>query len=157
MKFDSTEKHPKTCIAGPRWWQPYGATPCLTWYAARRHPMLKKPCGFNRTPSRGNSCCQRKHVGRIRRNLVPIVARFQGIGIYMYTEVDTPHHLPHFHVRYHEYRASFAIDPPVLLAASLPRRQMRLVLAWAELHQQAITENWRRLDQGLPAVRIEGL
>ena len=30
-------------------------------------------------------------------------------------------------------------------------------LGAAELHQQAITENWRRLDQGLPAVRIEGL
>ncbi|MGH2984135.1 MAG: DUF4160 domain-containing protein [Solirubrobacterales bacterium] len=26
----------------------------------------------------------------------------------------------------------------------LPRRQLRLVLVWAEVHQDELTENWRR-------------
>jgi hypothetical protein len=42
---------------------------------------------------------------------MPSIARFQGITIYMYTERDAPHRLPHFHAYYGEYLASFGINP----------------------------------------------
>ncbi|MBP7962973.1 MAG: DUF4160 domain-containing protein [Caldilineaceae bacterium] len=61
------------------------------------------------------------------------------------------HERPHFHARYAEFKASIAIDPPVVMAGSLPRRQERLALAWAELHRDELLENWRRLgDDELP-------
>lgn len=75
----------------------------------------------------------------------------------MYTERDAPHRLPHFHAYYGEYLASFAINPPSLLEGSLPRRQLRLVLAWAELHQDELEENWRRVQNGQIPQKIQGI
>jgi len=88
---------------------------------------------------------------------MPTIARFQGINIYIYTERDAPHRLPHFHVYYGEYLASFSINPPNLLEGLLPRRQLRLVLAWAELHEAEIAENWQRVQNGQAPQQIEGL
>jgi hypothetical protein len=88
---------------------------------------------------------------------MPSVSRFQGITIYIYTEGDAPHRLPHFHAYYNEYLASFAIAPPNLLEGSLPRRQLRLVLAWAELHSEELEENWRRVQNGQAPRQIQGL
>jgi Domain of unknown function (DUF4160) len=42
-------------------------------------------------------------------------------------------------------------------AGSLPRRQERLVLAWAELHQRELLSNWQTLQQGHPPIKIEPL
>ncbi len=67
------------------------------------------------------------------------------------------HQQPHFHARYGEFRASLTIDPPSLLAGALPRRQQHLVLAWAELHQDELLDNWHRLEQEVPLNTIEGL
>ena len=67
---------------------------------------------------------------------VPELWRFFGIITRMYFEAMEPHHTPHFHAYYHEEVAVYQIDPVELLAGSLPKRQQRLVEAWAELHQQ---------------------
>ncbi len=88
---------------------------------------------------------------------MPTIANFHGLAVYMYLERGVPHRLPHFHAYYGEYQASFSIDPPNLLAGSLPRRQMRLVLAWAELHQAALMANWERVQNGQAPERIEGI
>lgn len=88
---------------------------------------------------------------------MPSIARFRGIAIYMYTERDAPHRLPHFHAYYGEYLASFAINPPGLLEGSLPRRQLRFVLAWAELYQAKLEENWQRVQRGQIPEQIPGL
>ena len=77
--------------------------------------------------------------------------------IYMYTEPGAPHQLAHFHAYYAEYMASFAISPPALLEGALPRRQLRLVLAWAELFQAELAENWRLTQAGRQAKQIPGL
>lgn len=88
---------------------------------------------------------------------MPTIATFRGITIYIYFELGEPHHLPHFHVFYGEYQASFAIDPPTLLEGALPRRQLRLVLAWAELYQEEIETNWHRVQNGEVPERIAGI
>jgi hypothetical protein len=53
--------------------------------------------------------------------------------------------------------ASFTIDPPALLAGVMPRKQQHLILAWAELHQEELMENWELAKQELPLKKIEGL
>jgi hypothetical protein len=88
---------------------------------------------------------------------MPTIALFRGISIYMFTEIGQPHFMPHFHAYYGEYAASIAIDPPVLLEGTLPRRQMRIVLAWAELHQEELAANWERVQNGHSPIRIEGI
>jgi len=87
---------------------------------------------------------------------MPILSRFFGIVVTMYQEKGQ-HERPHFHARYAEYKASIAIDPPVVMAGSLPRRQERLVLAWAELHQNELLENWRRLGEDEEMLTIAAL
>ncbi|MBW7882527.1 MAG: DUF4160 domain-containing protein [Caldilineaceae bacterium] len=88
---------------------------------------------------------------------MPEVSRFQGIIITMYHGDPARHALPHFHARYGEYRASFLIDPPAWLAGVMPRRQLQLVLGWAELHNEELKANWQRLLDEEPINRIEGL
>lgn len=88
---------------------------------------------------------------------MPSIAAFQGITIYIYTERDAPHRLAHFHAYYGEHVASFSITPPASLEGTLPRRQMRFVLAWAELHQVELEENWNRVQNGRQPIRIAGL
>lgn len=87
---------------------------------------------------------------------MPEISRFRGIIIRMFYEVGR-HQRPHFHAVYSEYMASFTIDPPALLAGVMPRKQQHLILAWAELHQEELMENWELAKQELPLKKIEGL
>lgn len=44
-----------------------------------------------------------------------------------------------------------------VLVSSLPRRELRLVLAWAEMHAVELDENWRRAREGATLQEIEPL
>ena len=88
---------------------------------------------------------------------MPELTRFFGIIIRMYAEPGAPHHLPHFHVYYQNYAAVYAIKPLRSIGGSLPIRQQRLVEAWAELHQNELQDNWRRLQDGLYPFKIAPL
>ena len=88
---------------------------------------------------------------------MPEVSRFFGIVVTMYFGDPTRHPVPHFHARYAEYEATFAIEPPAWLAGVLPRRQLQLVLAWAELHQEELLANWERIVTGSNIRSIDGL
>lgn len=87
---------------------------------------------------------------------MPAIARFRGITVYIYAEPSGPHHLPHFHAYYGEYLASFSINPPELLEGSLPRPQLRFVLAWAELHRSEIEEDWYLVQASQLPKKIKG-
>ncbi len=75
---------------------------------------------------------------------MPELSRFFGIIIRMFAEVGGPHHLPHFHAYYQDDVAVLGLDP----VEHLPRRQRRLVEAWAELHQAELLADWQRLQDG---------
>jgi len=66
---------------------------------------------------------------------MPEISRFFGIMIRMFVEVGGSHHTPHFHAYYQDQVEIYDIERIERLAGSLPRRQERLVLVWAELHQ----------------------
>jgi hypothetical protein len=88
---------------------------------------------------------------------MPEVSRFFGIIIRMFVEAGGQHHVPHFHAYYQEHVGIYDISKIERLAGSLPRRQERLVLAWAELHQEELLSNWQTLQQGRPPIKIEPL
>jgi len=75
----------------------------------------------------------------------------------MFAEVGAEHHVPHFHAYYQEEVGIFSVDPVDMIAGSLPRRQKRLVEAWAELHQNELMSDWNSLQQGRPPRPIEPL
>src|SRR5438445_11958885 len=79
---------------------------------------------------------------------MPELSRFFGVIIRMYMEVGAPHHLPHFHAYCQDDVGIFSLDPVDLIAGELPRRERRLVEAWAELHQEELLADWARLKRG---------
>lgn len=85
---------------------------------------------------------------------VPTISRFYGIVIAMFFD---DHGYPHFHARHAEGEAKVRIDSLEVMDSSLPRRQLRFVLAWAELHQEELNENWRRARAGETLTEIEPL
>jgi Domain of unknown function (DUF4160) len=88
---------------------------------------------------------------------MPEVSRFFGIIVRMCAEAGKQRHRPHSHVYYQDDVAIYGIDAIDPLAGTLPRRQQRLVEAWAELHQHELQRNWDRLQEGLPPSKIEPL
>ena len=65
--------------------------------------------------------------------------------------------MPHFHAYYQDHVGIYDIEAIERLAGSLPRRQERFVLAWAELHQRELQSNLQTLQLGRPPINIEPL
>lgn len=85
---------------------------------------------------------------------VPTISRFFGITIAMYFD---DHGHPHFHARRAGAQAKVRIDEIEVMESALPVRDLRLVLAWAELHQEELLENWQRARVGETLLDIEPL
>ena len=66
---------------------------------------------------------------------------FYGIIIRMYF-APGEHNPPHFHAYYNEYKAQFSLDSIDIIDGELPRKQKRLVQAWAELHIDELKADW---------------
>jgi hypothetical protein len=86
---------------------------------------------------------------------VPRLSYFHGISIWMYWD-ESHHHAPHFHALYGEHEASFDLQGEVI-AGHLPRRQLLLVQAWAELHAYELNADWERATGGKPLKPIAPL
>ncbi len=67
------------------------------------------------------------------------------------------HGPPHFHARHASGSAKVRIDTLEVIESNLGRRQLRFVLAWAELHQDELSENWNRARAGETLQSIEPL
>jgi hypothetical protein len=72
----------------------------------------------------------------------------------MYFKDTKQHYKPHFHVTYAEFEASVGVDGE-LLAGALPRKQLRLVQAWAILHEDELYRAWVYAVRGLEPGKIE--
>ena len=71
---------------------------------------------------------------------MPTISMFYGILIRMFFNDHAP---PHFHAEYAEYKATVDIQTLLIVEGALPRRAQALVLDWAELHQQALLDDWQ--------------
>ena len=85
---------------------------------------------------------------------MPVVALFHGIRILVYWNEHDP---PHFHAKYAEHEAKVDMRHGIVTAGFLPRRQLRLVLAWVELHGDELMQNWELARAGQPLRSIQGL
>ncbi len=78
---------------------------------------------------------------------------FYGILIRMFPDDHNP---PHFHVIYGEYKAIFGIDGEIM-EGELPRKQRKLVEAWAAIHEDDLRANWKLAVNGEALFNIEPL
>jgi hypothetical protein len=85
---------------------------------------------------------------------MPEICRFYGIVIKMYFADHAP---PHFHAEYAEHEARIAIDSLAVISGKLPARAMGLVVEWATLHQQELSELWARASRLEQLHRIDPL
>lgn len=81
---------------------------------------------------------------------MPELSRFLGIVIGMFHREHGP---PHFHANYGEYEITVNILTGVV-SGRFPRRALRHVLEWYELHQRELLENWELAQQRLPLNKI---
>ena len=88
---------------------------------------------------------------------MPIISMFYGIIIRLYLIDNKHHNLPHIHARYAEFEASVSIVEAEILAGELPRKQLRLVQAWIELHREELMADWELAISGELPYKIEPL
>lgn len=88
---------------------------------------------------------------------MPVISMFYGIVIRMYFLDNAQHHEPHIHARYASDEASVRIDDGVVLAGNLPRKQLRLVQAWIELHRDELMADWELAAAGEMPYKIDPL
>jgi Domain of unknown function (DUF4160) len=73
---------------------------------------------------------------------MPVISMFYGIIIRLYLMDNKQHNAPHIHAKYAEFEASVAIVDGEILSGELPRKQLRLVQAWIELHRDELSADW---------------
>ena len=71
---------------------------------------------------------------------MPTISRFLGIIIAMYWNDHLP---PHFHAKYGEYEITVNIHTGVI-EGKFPKRALRHVLEWYELHKDELLEDWEQ-------------
>ena len=84
---------------------------------------------------------------------MPEISRFLGIVI---ATLYRDHAPPHFHAIYGDYEISIEIETGVI-QGQFPRRALRHVLDWYELHREELIENWRLAQDRKPLKRIAPL
>ena len=85
---------------------------------------------------------------------MPEISLFYGIRITMYYSDHNP---PHFHAEYAGEKALVNILDGTVINGYLPRKQLRIVLAWNELHRDELMQNWELSKQDKPLSRISPL
>lgn len=81
---------------------------------------------------------------------------FYGIFIRMYYAPDE-HPPAHFHAYYAEYKATVNIDTCEIIKSDLPKKQSKIVLAWAEIHQDELQKDWELVMSGQTPFKITPL
>ena len=87
---------------------------------------------------------------------MPTISMFYGIIIRMYC-APTEHNPPHFHVYYQEYRATVDIKNCEIIESDMPAKQVKLVLAWAELRKEELLADRELAINGELPFKIEPL
>lgn len=84
---------------------------------------------------------------------MPEISRFYGILIRMFFNDHNP---PHFHVEYQDYEAIISIKDGIV-NGNMPRRALKLVFEWLDLHKDELIENWELAHAEKPLNKIEPL
>lgn len=87
---------------------------------------------------------------------MPTISMFFGIIIRMYY-APKEHNPPHIHVYYNDYIVILNILDLEIIGGEIPTKQLRLVLAWMEIHQEELLANWKLCQNGEKPFKIESL
>ena len=85
---------------------------------------------------------------------MPELSLFFGIRITMYYEDHQP---PHFHAEYNGQKVRVDITKGRVIRGIFPARQLKLVLAWCEIHKDELMQNWELAKDNLPLNKIAPL
>ena len=85
---------------------------------------------------------------------MPTISMFFGIIIRMYNNGE--HNRPHFHATYQGYNAVFNMEGE-LLDGEMPKKQMKFIAAWSEIHKDELLANWELAMDEQPLYKIEPL
>ncbi len=85
---------------------------------------------------------------------MPEISVFFGIRVTMYYDDHNP---PHFHADYNDKKVIVDIQQGRVLKGAFPSKQLKYVLAWADIHQEELMDNWELAKQDLPLKRIAPL
>ena len=75
----------------------------------------------------------------------------------MFFRDNRQHHLPHIHVRYQGAEAVISIPDGTVLGGIIPVKQLKLVIAWIEIHQEELMLDWELAVNGDEPFRIAPL
>ncbi|MBR2744775.1 MAG: DUF4160 domain-containing protein [Clostridia bacterium] len=87
---------------------------------------------------------------------MPLISQFYGILIYIYKEIGGHHNEPHIHIKYNEFEMSMNLNGKIL-EGKLPKKQMKLVEAWYELHQDELRASFYSYNENGEIIKIKGL
>ncbi len=79
---------------------------------------------------------------------MPEISRFFGIIIKMFFLDHSP---PHFHVEYSGFKAIINIKTQEIIEGELPAKQLKLVQAWAIIHEIELENNFINLNSDQPS------
>ncbi|MCW5849905.1 MAG: DUF4160 domain-containing protein [Anaerolineae bacterium] len=82
------------------------------------------------------------------------ISIFLGITITMFYNEHPP---AHFHADYGEFNATYEVETLGVIRGGLPPRSHRYVAQWAHDHRDELLENWERMREGQPPLRITPL
>ena len=84
---------------------------------------------------------------------MPEICRFYGIIIQMFFNDHNP---PHFHIVYGDFKAIMNIEDEIV-EGFMPKRALKLVFEWMEIHKSELLENWELTQKGELPKKIEPL
>ena len=85
---------------------------------------------------------------------MPLISDFFGISVSMYFDDHNP---PHFHADYNDKKILVDIQKGRVLKGAFPSKQLKYVLAWVDIHQDELMEDWELARQDLPLKKIAPL
>lgn len=85
---------------------------------------------------------------------MPEISLFGGIRIMMFYSDHNP---PHFHAEYAGHKALVDIQHGYVIKGALPSRQLKYVLAWCEMHNDELMQNWELAKSAQPLNKIAPL
>lgn len=88
---------------------------------------------------------------------MPTISMFYGIVVMMFFRDNKQHNAPYIHVRYQDTKAVIGIPDAECLDGSLPKKQMRMVQAWIEIHRDELMADWDLAIAGEQIYKIDPL
>ncbi|WP_409969869.1 DUF4160 domain-containing protein [Bengtsoniella intestinalis] len=87
---------------------------------------------------------------------MPVLSSFYGILIYIYREINSKHHMPHFHAKFNEFEGVYDFEGN-LIEGNLPKKKAKLVEAWCAIHEDELNASWTAWNESGELIKIEGL